>query len=154
MENLPVAATAMLIRKPVAAVFEAFTDPAITTQFWFTDSTGKLEKGKRVHWIWSMYNHTSLVDVVDMVPSKKIEITWGSAENDRTRVEWKFEEHSADTTFVQITCNGFKGDQQQILQQVADTTGGFCWVLAGLKAWLEFGIRLNLVADRFPAGKK
>jgi len=154
MEKLPVAETAMLIRKPVGEVFEAFTDPAITTRFWFTESSGKLEKGKRVSWIWSMYNHTSLVDVIDIVPGKKIEITWGSADNDRTRVEWTFESFTADTTFVQITCDGFKGDQQNILNQVAETTGGFCWVLAGLKAWLEFGIQLNLVADRFPAGKK
>jgi hypothetical protein len=33
---------------------------------------------------------------------------------------------------------------------VRDSTEGFTIVLAGLKAWLEFGIRLNLVADRFP----
>ncbi|MBC7990984.1 MAG: polyketide cyclase, partial [Luteimonas sp.] len=26
----------MLIRRPVAEVFEAFVDPAITSRFWFT----------------------------------------------------------------------------------------------------------------------
>jgi uncharacterized protein YndB with AHSA1/START domain len=30
----PVAETEMLVRKPVAEVFEAFVDPWITTQFW------------------------------------------------------------------------------------------------------------------------
>ena len=30
----------MLIRRPVAEVFEAFINPAITTQFWFTHTTG------------------------------------------------------------------------------------------------------------------
>ena len=32
------------------------------------------------------------------------------------------------------------------------TTEGFTLVLAGLKALLEHGMRLNLVADRFPKG--
>ena len=45
----------MLIRRPVAEVFEAFVDPAVTTKFWFTKSSGRLEAGKRVRWDWEMY---------------------------------------------------------------------------------------------------
>jgi hypothetical protein len=30
------------------------------------------------------------------------------------------------------------------------STGGFTWTLAGMKAWLENGLELNLVPDRFP----
>ena len=37
----------MLIRKPVAEVFEAFVDPAITSRFWFTRGSGRLEPGSR-----------------------------------------------------------------------------------------------------------
>src|SRR6266851_2430254 len=41
MENLqltraPMTSTGMLIRKPVTDVFEAFVNPNVTTQFWFT----------------------------------------------------------------------------------------------------------------------
>jgi uncharacterized protein YndB with AHSA1/START domain len=36
-----------LIRRPVADVLEAFVNPDITTTFWFTNSSGKLEAGKR-----------------------------------------------------------------------------------------------------------
>lgn len=35
--------TGMLIRRPVMDVFEAFIDPDITTTFWFTKSSGRLE---------------------------------------------------------------------------------------------------------------
>lgn len=32
---------------------------------------------------------------------------------------------------------------------IVDTTGGFTTVLDGLKAYLEHGIKLNLVEDKF-----
>ena len=51
----PVAEAALLIRRPVAEVFEAFVDPAITTRFWFSKSSGRLEPGARITWSWEMY---------------------------------------------------------------------------------------------------
>ena len=36
----PVAKVELLIRKPVAEVFEAFIDPGIITKFWFDRSSG------------------------------------------------------------------------------------------------------------------
>jgi uncharacterized protein YndB with AHSA1/START domain len=42
----------MLIRKPVAEVFEAFVNPDITSKFWFTGSSGRLAAGKQVQWDW------------------------------------------------------------------------------------------------------
>jgi uncharacterized protein YndB with AHSA1/START domain len=41
----PVARAEMLICKPVKKVFEAFLNPEITTKFWFTKGSGKLEAG-------------------------------------------------------------------------------------------------------------
>ena len=38
----------MLIRKPVAEVFEAFINPDITSKFWFTKGSERLEAGKQV----------------------------------------------------------------------------------------------------------
>jgi uncharacterized protein YndB with AHSA1/START domain len=45
---VPTARAEMLIRRPVSEVFEAFVDPAITSKFWFTRSSGRLELGKEV----------------------------------------------------------------------------------------------------------
>ena len=58
-----------------------------------------------------------------------------------------------DSTFVSIVNSGFTGDTEKLISQVRDSTGGFTWVLAGLKAYLEHNILLNLIADRFPEGK-
>jgi catechol 2,3-dioxygenase-like lactoylglutathione lyase family enzyme len=38
----------MLIRKPAAEVFEAFVDPDVTTHFWFTKGSGRLEVRRRL----------------------------------------------------------------------------------------------------------
>ena len=140
----------MLIRKPVQEVFEAFTDPDITTRFWFTKSSGRVEAGKDLEWTWEMYNYTAPVKVLSVEKNKKIVIEWGSRD-EATIVEWSFKSLEAGT-FVSIVNNGFKGSPEQVIVQVRDSTEGFTLVLAGLKALLEHNIQLNLVGDRFPKG--
>jgi len=146
----PVAKTAMLIRKPVAEVFEAFVDPAITTKFWFTKGSGRLEAGKQVQWDWEMYGISTSVSVKVVEPSKRILIEWPSP-GGPTTVEWVFMPHEHGT-FVTVTNSGFAGDAGAVVKQALDSTQGFSLVLAGAKALLEHGIRLNLVPDRYPEG--
>lgn len=66
LNSEPIAKAEMLIRKPVAEVFEAFLNPAITSRFWFTKSSGRLEAGKRVQWEWEMYGAVADVDVLEI----------------------------------------------------------------------------------------
>ena len=143
--------TGMLIRRPVAEVFEAFIDPAITTKFWFTKGSGRLEAGKQVEWAWEMYGISVPVSARVIEPNKRIVIEWPGYSG-LTMVEWTFKDLADGTTFVSIIESGFTGDGDSLVKQVADSTQGFSLTLAGLKAWLEHGIRLNLVADRFPKG--
>jgi uncharacterized protein YndB with AHSA1/START domain len=155
MENLqlnhvPVAKAQMLIRRPVAEVFEAFADPAVTSQFWFTKGSGKLEVGKKVRWDWEKYGVSSQVDVKAMEPNRRILVEWSSPESKPTTVEWRFDPRSDDTTFVTITNTGFSGTGDQVVDQAIDSMGGFSLVLAGLKALLEHNVALNLVADHAP----
>jgi uncharacterized protein YndB with AHSA1/START domain len=149
----PVAKAEMLIRKPVAEVFEAFVEPAITSKFWFTKSTGKLEVGKQVTWTWEMYNISIPVEVKEVEVNKKIRIGWGNR-GENTLVEWNFTPYGNDATYVSITNSGFKGDGDKIVNDALDSKGGFTWVLAGLKAYLEHGIILNAIADAYPKGLK
>ena len=151
LKKAPVAKTGMLIRRPVADVFAAFIDPDITTRFWFTKSSGRLETGKEVTWEWEMYGASTQVVVKAIEPNKRILIEWDGYSG-RTTVEWKFGPQKDGTTFVSITESGWTGDADDLLNYVVDSTGGFTWTLAGLKALLEHHVRLNLVADRFPQG--
>ncbi len=147
----PVAKVEMLIRKPVAEVFEAFIDPEITTKFWFTKSSGKIKAGKQVTWYWEMYNISVPVNVREIEKSRRILIDWGNYDSAST-VEWIFTPYGNDATYVSITNSGFKGDGDKLVSDVLDSKGGFTWVLAGAKAWLEHNIHLNLIADAYPKG--
>ena len=146
----PVMKTGMLIRKPPADVFEAFINPDITTRFWFTKGSGRLETGKQVQWEWEMYGISVPVTAKAIEPHKRIVIEWPGYSG-ATTVEWLFAPHDG-ATFVTITEAGYVGDGDELVKQVADSTQGFSLVLAGAKALLEHGIRLNLVADRYPKG--
>jgi uncharacterized protein YndB with AHSA1/START domain len=139
----------MLIRKPVSEVFEAFINPAITTKFWFTKSSGRLEEGKQIEWTWEMYNASAPVTVKAVEPNKRILIEWPGYSG-LTTVEWIFTPRPDNTTFVSITESGFSGDD--VVTQVLGSTEAFTLVLAGLKALLEHNVVLKLVADRFPDG--
>lgn len=145
--NIPTVETQMLIRKPVAIVFQAFIDPKITTNFWFTKSSGQLEVGKTIIWDWEMYGVSNKVLVKDIVPNKKISTEWGDP---TTNVDYEFTALTNDTTYVVIKNYGFNLTGDKLIQAIKDNTGGFTTVLDGLKAYLEHNINLNLIGDKFP----
>jgi uncharacterized protein YndB with AHSA1/START domain len=147
---IPVARAEMLIRKPADEVFEAFVDPGITTRFWFTRSSGRLCEAQRVTWEWGMFNISAEVTVLELEQDKRILMEW-NASGKPTIVEWQFTARG-DSTYVAVTNRGFDGDRPQQTAAAIDATEGFALVLVGAKAWLEHGLRLNLIVDRFPDG--
>lgn len=149
IDNTSYAEAAMLIRKPISEVFEAFINPEITTKFWFSKSSGKLEEGKSIDWVWEMYgNHAVTVKVLSILANESIVIQWG--DDEKAIADWEFQDLGESKTFVTITYNGIQGSTDEMCAQIRDVTEGFTLVLAGLKAYLEHNIQLNLVADRFP----
>lgn len=146
----PVAKAQMLIRRPVAQVFEAWVDPAITSRFWFSKGSGRLEAGKRVRWDWEMYGFSVEVDVKAIEENQRILVEWGGPDHPSS-VEWTFEPRGEDQTFVTVKNWGFSGDAEKVVAQAIDSAGGFSFVLAGLKAFLEHGIELKLIEDHDPA---
>ena len=125
---MPIAKAEMLIRKLVAEVFEAFVDPAITSRVWFIRGSGRLEPGRQVTWEWEMYSVSAQVSVKAVERNRQIQIEWSA--------------YGGPTTV----------DAEAVAEQAISSTEGFTLVLAGFKALLEHGVRLDLVADRFPKG--
>ena len=137
----------MLIRRPVHEVFEAFVDPAITTRFWFTRGSGRLEPDARVRWDWEMYGASTQAHVRHLEQDARILIDW---DDPATQVEWTFSPRGDAATFVTITNSGFSGSGDEMVAKALDSMGGFSFVLAAAKAYLEHGIELNLVGDHAP----
>lgn len=136
----------MLIRKPIQEVFEAFINPEITINFWFTKSTGKLEEGKIIIWEWEMYGAKSDVKVLQIIPNQLIKTEWGLFSNN---VDYEFKEMEKGTLIV-IKSYGYSETGDELLSVINDNTGGFTTVLDGCKAYLEHGINLRLIEDKFP----
>lgn len=55
----------MQIHQQVAECFEAFVNPEVTTKFWFTKSSGRLEEGKKVRWDWEMFGVGDFLTVTE-----------------------------------------------------------------------------------------
>lgn len=136
----------MLIKKSAHLVYQAFVNPEITTNFWFTKSSGILEEGKTVNWQWEMYEASADVYVEKLTENQQIIIKGG---NPQTTVEFNFNALNANETYLVIKNYGFTQTGHELIQYVMDQTGGFTTVIDAAKAYLEYNLNLNLVGDKF-----
>src|SRR5258706_14289976 len=132
----------MLIRKPIAEVFEAFIDPAITSRFWFTKGSGRLEPGKQIQWDWEMYHASSQAIVKAVEQNKRILVEW-SGYGTPTLIEWTFTARPDNKTFVSMTNSGFSEDADEDVKQANSSTEGFTFLLRGRKGLHGPKILLN-----------
>jgi hypothetical protein len=84
--------------------------------------------------------------VTALEPNRRIAVEW----SDGTTTEWTFEDRAERGTLVAIVNEGFMGSGDEIVAQAIDGMGGYTMVLCALKALLEHGVRLNVVADKAP----
>lgn len=155
-EDRPVVTSGMLIRKPAGEVFEAMVNPDITSEFWFTRGSGRVEAGKTIEWEWGQFGVKDTVDIVEVIPDRFISLNWQPGEL-TTTVEIHFEPISDTSTFVRIIEKGFWNSSPSEDDALDDKinlmlgqTGGWTLVLASMKAWLEQKLDLNLIADHNP----
>jgi len=149
IRETPTAEAGMLIRRPVAEVFEAIVDPAVTTKFWFTHGSDRLDSGKEVRWEWRMYGVSTTAKVSEIVRNERIVMQWSDPP---TTVVWTFTAMPGDVTFLEVRNFGFAGKGDEQVKAAIGSTDGFALVLAGAKAWLEQGLTLGLIGDRYPKG--
>jgi len=96
-----------------------------------------------------MYQVSSKVNVKEIIPNKKITVTWNEP---ATTIDFSFQAVDDHSTYVVIKNYGFDKTGDELLREINGSTGGFTTVLDGLKAYLEHNINLNLIADKFPKG--
>ncbi len=84
-----------------------------------------------------------------MEKNQLIHIEWDVDTDNPSNVKWKFEDRAERGTYVSVVHSGFDTGAEDVISKIVDSTGGFALVLAAAKAYLEHGIGLNIVADRF-----
>jgi uncharacterized protein YndB with AHSA1/START domain len=147
--DVPAVEVEMGIRRPPPEVFRAFVDPAVTTRFWFSKSSGALTEGETVTWEWEKYGATAEVRVREIREPERILIDWGDGEA-FSSVEFRFNPWGEAATHMQVLETGIDVDPEQAVARIADSTGGFTMVLCAAKALLEHDIELRAVQDRNP----
>lgn len=151
LTKAPAVGVGMLIRRTPGEVFEALADPAVTTRFWYTNSTGRMTEGAELTWAWEMYQVSSAVRVLAVEPGRRIRFSWdGYDPAHPTTVEFQFTPYQDGTTYLRITETGFTGDPDTQVSRALDSTAGFTFLLSSLKAALEHDITLRVVLDAHP----
>lgn len=150
LDEEPTVKVGLLLRRPPHDVFEALADPRITTRFWYTKSSGRMVQGAKLKWEWEMYGVSTDVSVEEVEPDRLIRFKWGNydAENPST-VEFRIIPYHENTAYLRVTETGFTGDACSKVKSATASTGGFTFMMCGLKAALEHDVTLTVTADAF-----
>ena len=149
------------IAKPVHDVFEAVADPGQLSQYFTTGGAeGRLEAGATVSWDFHDFPGAFEVEVVEVVPDKRIVLLWEAGDGEppnvegaeykpadyKTRVTMSFSSLDDGRTLVEIKEEGWR-QTQAALDASYGNCQGWAQMLCALKVWLEHGI--NLRADMY-----
>jgi uncharacterized protein YndB with AHSA1/START domain len=78
----------MLIRRPIAEVFQAFVDPSTLTRFWLDGASGPLAKDARVQWRFMVPGAVETTTVTAFDEPQHIAFDW----SDGIHVQLDFED--------------------------------------------------------------
>jgi len=137
------------VARPAHEVFEAVADPAKLSGYFTTGGArGRLAAGATVSWDFHDFPGRFPVEVVEVVPDRKIVLLWDANEGNgpacyKTRVTMTFEPLDGDTrTLVSIAEEGWR-EGQAALDASYGNCMGWSQMLAALKLWVEHGINLR-----------
>lgn len=142
---------ALQIQKPISEVFNAIIDPAKMSNYFISQSTGKMEEGKNLVWKFPEFEIEVPVRVGKIEKDKYISYYW---ENNKQEllVEINLNTHEDNSTVITITEKSMKNDEAGI-NWLKGNTEGWANFLACLKAYLEYGINLRKGAFDFRKGE-
>lgn len=132
------------IQKPAADVFEAIVNPELMTKYFISQSSGRLEPGREVHWQFPEFPERFPVKTIQAELNRSISFVW----DEETIVNITLEETSDSSTVVRVT-EGEKQFSEENANWAIANTEGWANFLACMKAYLEYGIQLRKGAFDF-----
>lgn len=140
-------AVALQIQKPVSEVYEAIVDPAKMSQYFISESSGRLQQGKLLVWRFAEFEEDAPVRVGKIKRDHFISFFWNNGKKELL-VEIVLEAMADGSTLVKIHEKGMPHDEAGI-SWLKGNTEGWANFLACLKAYLEYGINLRKGAFDF-----
>lgn len=142
---------ALQILKPVGDVFEAIVDPAKMSNYFISESSGRMEEDKQLIWKFPEFDMEVPVRIFNVEKDKYISFYWDNDDHSLL-VEISLAPYENDATIVTITEKGRNNDEAGI-KWLKGNTEGWANFLACLKAYLEYGINLRKGAFDFRKGE-
>ena len=131
-------------------VCRAFVDASEMSNYWFTRYDSGLRQGETVRWFLGDDADALSFDVYveELLFPHKLVVNWPGEGGELRQVKWLFREVEGGGTALSIEETGFTGSDERIVESVVDSTRGFNQVILAAKAFIEYGVQLNVVTDR------
>lgn len=133
------------IQKPLREVFEGIINPEKMTQYFISESTGRLEEGKEIIWKFPEFPELEcLIKNIRIEKYHSVSFVW----DDETTVNIHLDEQADQSVVVKVEEEG-KELNESNLKWLVGNTEGWANFLACMKAYLEHGINLRKGAFAF-----
>ncbi len=132
------------IQKPINEVFDGIVNSSKMTKYFISESTGKLEEGKKLFWKFPEFADRFPISDIKIQDNSSISFIW----DPETVVSISLESLADNSTLVKVTEDG-KECTETNLKWLVKNTGGWANFLACLKAYLEHGVQLRVGAYEF-----
>jgi uncharacterized protein YndB with AHSA1/START domain len=139
-----IAKATIQIQKPISVVFEGIVNPEKMTNYFISESNGRMETGKELIWKFPEFPVEVPVKNIEIDINRSISFVWDK----ETVVKIILEEQPDKSTVVKVTEDG-KPYNEKNLKWAIENTEGWANFLACLKAYLEYGIQLRKGAFDF-----
>ena len=143
---------AIQIQKPIHSVFEGIVDPLKMSNYFISESTGRMEQGKNLIWKFPEFSFEVPVRIDRIEKDKYISYWWNGENGKELLVEINLEKQPDNSTVVTVTEKSMDNDADGI-KWLGGNTEGWANFLACLKAYLEYGINLRRGAFDFRSDK-
>lgn len=140
------------ILKPADEVFEAIVDPAKMTNYFISESNGRMEEGKKLTWYFPEFKTPVPVRIGKIEKDALVSYYWDGEDGKELHVEISLIPKDGNATLVTVTEKSRDNDESGI-KWLRGNTEGWANFLACLKAYLEYGINLRKGAFDFMSDK-
>ena len=139
-----IAKATIQIQKPIEEVFEGIVNPEKMTNYFISESNGRMETGKELIWKFPEFPIEVPVKDIKIEINRSVSFVW----DPETVVTIVLEEQTDKSTVVKVT-EGEKKYNEDNLKWALGNTEGWANFLACMKAYLEYGIQLRKGAFDF-----